>query len=255
LTDWRTTYRLLAAVLLVAMVPLGLLLLRDAPASSGQTAAGGRPAPATEGVGVREAARTPAFWALAFGFLVCGWTMAFPNTHFIAYADDMGMAPLHAANAVAVTAVFSVVGSLLLGVAADRLGRSSILALTYGLRGVAFGLLLLLPGDDLLFAYAVVLGVSWTATTPLTAAIAADLYGRRHLGAVFGALFTFMNIGFGAGAVGDGLLYELAGGYEVALALNAALGVAAAVALYLVRGVRQTPRAAARPEWGASPAD
>lgn len=254
LTDWRTAYRGLAAVLLVGMVPLGLFLLRDAPARADGTPAAAPSVP--DDVGLRAAARTPTFWALAFGFLVCGFTMAFPNTHFIAYVDDMGMAPLHAANAVAVTAVFSIVGSVLLGMAADRRGRAPILAATYALRGAAFALLLVLPAGDLLFVYAVVLGVSWTATTPLTAAIAADVYGSRHLGTVFGTLFTFMNVGFGIGALADGLIYELVGGYEIALGLNAALGAAAALAVWWTpAGRRRRVGAALRPGLGTGAAD
>lgn len=256
LADWRMTYRVLAVVLLVVMVPLGLLALRDGPPAAKMNPDGAPPVAAT-GVGVGAAIRTRAFWALAFGFLVCGFTMAFPNTHFIAYVDDMGMAPLHAANAIAVTALFSVAGSLLLGMVADRRGRAPILALTYALRGVAFGLLLVLPPDNFLFLYAIVLGVSWTATTPLTAAIAADLYGSRHLGAVFGTLFTFMNLGFGLGAFLDGVIYEWAGGYEVALVVNALLGLLAAATVWSVpaagvRGHRSVPRSE---EPLAAPAD
>jgi len=229
--DWQTTYRLLAALLLVAMVPLGLLAVRDAPPPA-PAAAGAR---RDGGTDLRGAVRTRSFWLLAFGFLVCGFTMAFPNTHFIAYVDDMGMAPTHAANAVAVTAIFSVAGSLLLGLAADRHRRGAVLAATYALRGAAFALLLLLPpAGSMLFVYALVLGISWTATTPLTAAIAANLYGREHLGAVFGTLFTFMNLGFGVGAFLDGIVYELAGGYELALVVNAALGGVAAIAVWSV---------------------
>ena len=53
--------------------------------------------------------------------------MAFPNTHFLAYADDMGMSVLHAANTISVTAIFSILGSVLLGLAADRYRRTSVL--------------------------------------------------------------------------------------------------------------------------------
>ena len=69
------------------------------------------------------------------------------------------------------------------------------------------------------------LGISWTATTPLTAAIAADRYGPRHLGLIFGSLFTFMNLGFGVGSFLDGVIYESFGGYNGALAINVILGV------------------------------
>ena len=156
ITDWQTTYRLLALLLLVGMVPVGLILLRDTPPQDRPgNAATERPETSTagrrEGVSLRQSLTTPAFWLLSFGFVVCGFTMAFPNVHFLAYADDMGMSTLHAADAVAVTAVFSIAGSLLLGIAADRHRRSVVLALTYALRGLAFLLLLLLPAGNFLF--------------------------------------------------------------------------------------------------------
>jgi MFS family permease len=114
--------------------------------------------------------------------------------------------------------------------AADRFDRRFVLSLTYGLRGLAFALLWVLPVGPLLFIYALVLGVSWTATTPLTAAIAADRYGRANLGLIFGMMFSFMNIGFGAGSFLDGLVYDTFGSYRAALLANAVLGLLAAVA-------------------------
>jgi MFS family permease len=160
--------------------------------------------------------------------------MAFPNTHFLAYADDMGMSVLHAANTISATAIFSILGSVLLGLAADRFRRTSVLALTYALRGLAFLLLLLLPAGNLLYVYGLVLGISWTATTPLTAAIAADRYGPKHLGFIFGSLFTFMNLGFGFGSFLGGVIFEASGGYQAALIVNVALGLAAGIAAALV---------------------
>jgi len=232
-TDWETAYRIMAIALLAIALPLTALVLRDAPRSSAGIAAqeDGESRP---GVTLREALLHPVFWVLGFGFLVCGWTMAFPNTHFLAYADDMGMSVMHAANTVSVTAIFSVIGSLLLGIAADRTQRPAILALTYALRGVAFVLLLLLPGGNLLYVYGLVLGISWTSTTPLTAAIAADRYGPRHLGVIFGTLYTFMNLGFGAAALLDGIIFESTGSYERALDINVLLGVVAALGVALI---------------------
>jgi MFS family permease len=241
MTSWQMTYRVLAVALLAGALPLGLLLLRDGPA----TAAGGRVREG--GVALRAALRSPDFWLLAFGFVVCGWTMAFPNVHFLAYADDMGMSVLHAANTVSVTAVFSIVGSVLLGLAADRYQRTWVLALTYALRGIAFLLLLLLPLNNMIFVYGLVLGISWTATTPLTAAIAADRYGPQHLGLIFGSLFTFMNLGFGIGAFLDGVIFELSGGYTAALLVNVALGLIAAVAAAVVPLTGRERSTTARP--------
>ncbi len=241
-TDWQTTYRLLAALLIVVVAPLGVLLLREPTRAAsargrwGERRDGGAPA-AT----VLLSLRSPAFWLLAYGFLVCGFTMAFANTHFMAFADDMGMEPMAAADVIAVVAIFSIIGTVLLGLLADRFQRPPVLALTYALRGLSFLLLFFLPVGSLTFVYAVVLGVSWTATTPLTAAIAGDLYGHANLGAIFGAMFTFMHIGFGLGAYLDGLMYDLGGQYHGALIANGVLGLTAALAAALVR----TPRVSA----------
>jgi MFS family permease len=225
MTSWQMTYRVMAVAIVAVALPLSAFFLRNAP--RGEAA---KSAASERGVTLMEAMTHPAFWLLAFGFLVCGWTMAFPNTHFLAYADDMGMSVLHAAHTVSVTAVFSIVGSVLLGLAADRYQRTWVLALTYALRGLAFLLLLALPLNNMIFVYGLVLGISWTATTPLTAAIAADRYGPEHLGLIFGSMFTFMNLGFGVGAFLDGVIFELSGGYTAALLINVALGLVAAVA-------------------------
>lgn len=232
MSSWQTTYLVISAAILIVALPLSLIFLRDAPGTPAGSATESKAAEG--GATLREAISHPAFWILGFGFVVCGWTMAFPNTHFIAYADDMGMSLLHAANTVSVTAIFSIMGSVLLGIAADRFQKTSVLSLTYAMRGLAFLLLLLLPGGNLLYVYGLVLGISWSATTPLTAAIAADRYGPKHLGLIFGSLFTFMNLGFGFGSLLDGIIYEASGGYTMALLINVALGVLAAIGAALV---------------------
>lgn len=251
-TDWETVYRILAMALLAVIAPVCLVFVRESPAArlakqQDRSSAAGIAGTAS-GMRLREALNTSPFWMLTFGFFVCGFTMAFASTHFLAFADDMGMESMAAADVVAVTAVFSILGSVLLGVVADRHARSTILAVTYALRGLAFALLAILSSGNLIYVYAIVLGISWTATTPLTAAIATDLYGRANIGVVFGTMFTFMNIGFGAGSFLDGLVYDLFGDYEPALMVNALLGAMAAITVLQVapsvRKMGQPARAA-----------
>jgi MFS family permease len=244
-TDWQTTYRVLAILLIAVIVPVGWLFLRETPAEMGLNPDGASDAEVTArsssqaghlaGVDLKTALRERRFWFLAFGFLVCGFTMAFANTHFMAYADDMGMHTSMASSSVAVTAVFSVLGTIALGLAADRTRRPPVLALTYALRGLAFFLLFALPTGSFVYVYAVVLGISWSATTPLTAAIAADIYGRANLGLIFGTMYTTMNLGFGIGAVLDGLIFDAVGDYQPALVINGLVGLSAAGLIYLPR--------------------
>ena len=114
----------------------------------------------------------------------------------------------------------------------------------------------LLPGGNLIYLYGLVLGISWTATTPLTAAIAADRYGPRHLGLIFGSLFTFMNLGFGVGSFLDGVIYEHLGGYNGALTINVILGiVGAGLVLLLPRLAEERGEQWQHAPVAASPAD
>jgi MFS family permease len=247
ITDWRTTMLLMAGLLVVVMVPLGLFVVRDDPACVRWVDEGDLreemeterlaedPARESVGVSLRTAVSSPPFWILAWGFVVCGFTMAFANTHFMAFADEMGMHVTMASEVVSVTAFFSVAGTILLGMAADRVRRSYVLSLVYALRGIAFLLLLLLPVGPPTFMYALVLGVSWSATTPLTAAISADIFGRANAGLIFGTMFTFMNIGAGVGAYLDGIVYDVTGGYDLALAINVVIGLSASIAVFFAR--------------------
>lgn len=235
-TTWDRLYLILGLILLAGMVPVAFAFVKSNK-TVGKVASGPHGAAVrsdTPNSTLKEALAGSAFWLLAFGFFVCGFTMAFANAHFMAYADDMGMATTRAADIVAATALFSILGSFVLGIAADRHPRKRVLAVTYALRGISFALLWILPVGPLLFVYAMVLGISWTATTPLTAAISADLYGRKNIGVIFGTMFSFMNIGFGAGSFLDGLVYDALGSYRVALLANAALGLLAAAAVMQV---------------------
>lgn len=199
-----------------------------------------RPEPAKDrptSVSLRQALRTPIYWQLSFGFFVCGFTMSFTSVHMMPYMLDMPEHGHHTMQLVASTALSvvggcSILGTLALGYLADRAGHKPILALTYFLRGLAFVILLLvgssLPG---IFVAAIVLGISWTSTTPLTSAISADVYGRASLGTIFGFMFSAMNVGGGVGAWLAGLNYDLTGNYHTSLLLNGFLGFAAAAAV------------------------
>ncbi|MFM8594038.1 MAG: MFS transporter, partial [Chloroflexota bacterium] len=73
-------------------------------------------------------------------------------------------------------------------------------------------------------------------------AIAADRYGAKHFGLIFGMMFTFMNIGFGIGAWVDGLIYDATGSYDISLWVNVLMGVIAMVAILAVDRMQTSKR-------------
>jgi len=73
-------------------------------------------------------------------------------------------------------------------------------------------------------------------------------------------MFTFMNLGMGVGSLLDGVIFDMSGGYSIALVINAALGLLAAAAVFGVPDMRRFRDAARVFDEGArepipSPAD
>ena len=228
----------LGALLLVA--PLAWLLLRDQPSDLG-LAPDGEPgteieaSESADGLGVDQAARHPVFWQLTFGLAVCGVTMSFPSTHLMPYAMDMHMPEMMAGSALGLAGGLSLPAAIAIGWLADRHGKGRLLALVYALRGVTYVVLLFATTEPMWFLAAFVLGLSWTGTVPLSAAIAADAFGRRNLGLISGVMVMGMWIAAGLAAYGAGLVYDQHHTYQPALVVSALLGGLAALVVWPIR--------------------
>lgn len=189
-SGWESSYRVMAVVMGLVMLPLVVLLLRNAPAVAAEPIehAGVHPAPAPQQkTTLRQAVRTATWWQLMMGVFSCGFTMSFASVHFIAYASDMGMDNTMAADALGLSGLFSIIGAVIMGKWSDRIGRRIPLGITYSLRSLSFLILLFANNDFTLFVFAAILGLSWTSTTPLSAAVTAETWGRQSAGFLLGS--------------------------------------------------------------------
>lgn len=232
---WQQALFVLGITLLV-LAPLLFLLL-----GRGWGKAQSRHLGAEVGCEVGVALRSVTWWQLAFGFFVCGFTMAWVMTYFVDYVVGLGQGHTFAATGLALTGWASIVGALVTGWWLDRTGSSLPLALVYALRGLGFLLLLLVRNSaiGILFA-AFVIGFSWSATTPLTSSLCATLYGRRRLGTIFGLLFAVMPVGTAAGSALAGVLYDRTESYRSSLVLSALAGLVAAAVVARIQ-IRPQP--------------
>lgn len=242
IVGWENAFRVIAGFMLLIVLPVGFLLLYNRPADTGLQPFGYEPDAdirkrMLSGISMtlRQAARTGDFWRLTLGFFVCGFTMSFAATHFVPFAMDMGIEPMAAANALGIVGACSLVGGLTAGYLGDRFSRKNVLATVYLLRGLAFVVLLQAQDLPTLYLGSFLLGISWTSTGALTSAIVADKCGLKHLGTIYGTMFTIMPIGSGVGAYLSGLIYEVRHGYELTLIASAAAGLIAAAVVFGVR--------------------
>ena len=250
-TGWRMTYMLIAAGVLVLVLPLCLLVLRDSPESVGLMADGGalKPgtsAPVVERVTAGEALRTLAFWQLAGSFFTCGFSMSLLSAHGIPMLTDHGYSPMFASWALGVLGGSSIGFTVMLGALSDRLGRRPVLATIYAGRIFIFaGLFLIRDNPVAILAVAVLGGITMAGTGSMTSALTADIYGRFSVSSVFGWIFLVHQTGSAIGAALAGVLFETTGGYGAAYVLACLfLAGAAVTALKIDTGARRIWRAA-----------
>ncbi|HWP76392.1 MAG TPA: MFS transporter, partial [Methylomirabilota bacterium] len=100
-TGWRTTYVIIAIMVLAISLPLCIWVLRDSPESVGLLPDGGTARPGAlnapvERVTGTEALQTLAFWQLAGSFFTCGFSMSLLSAHGIPMLTDHGYTPMFA---------------------------------------------------------------------------------------------------------------------------------------------------------------
>lgn len=244
--DWRVAVGLPMALLGVLILPLAVLLMRSSPADVGLQPYGqpldtGGAAPlGPPPTGLRQAVRTRDFWLLAGSFFVCGFTSnGLIGTHLIPHAVENGFTEVTAASALALMGAMNIIGTTVSGYLTDRFNPRRLLATYYGLRALSLLLLPLVSDVTGLMAFAILFGLDYIATVPPTAALAADRFGKRSFGSIFGWINFSHQVGAAIAAFGAGVVRDSLGDYQVAFLAAGALGfIAAALSLKIATGTR-----------------
>jgi len=248
LGGWRVTFVAVGAVMLAGALPVLLFVIRDNPEDLGlepdgggadarldlSQAGGQRRGPLTADRWP-QCFRSAPLWLLGTSYVVCGVTTAMVGTHYIPFATSEGISTGVAALAFALLSFLNLVGVLGAGWLSDRMPRKNILATVYWVRGIGFVLLAVLPAGIGIWAFAVVAGISWLATVPLTSALASEIYGVKNIGIIVGLLTMVHQLGGAAAVLLAGVSFAVLGSYTPAFAGSAALLVAAGTASYMVR--------------------
>jgi MFS family permease len=243
---WRVAYLLLGVGTLTILLPLIWLGVREAPGPApgprGEaTVSAPRPVRARRAVG--DALRTRAFWALFFAYLCTPLAVFSIVTHSVAFAVDHGFPRLFVASIFGLTGLLSVVGRIVFGVAADRIGRATSATISYGC--TALGTLCLLglevwPHAAALYAYALLFGLGFGARGPIITAMAAQLFPGPRFGVIYGILSVGNGIGGGVAPWFGGFVHDLTGSYRLAFMIAVAFCVIGSVCFWLARPPRRT---------------
>jgi len=262
---WRTASWGIAIAALV-LIPIIWFVIADRPSDVGQLPYGADPNDPpneetnTQGSAAKaagsaittllEVARHRTFWILAGTFFICGWTTnGIISTHFIPAAHDEGMHATTAAGLLAVVGIFDLIGTIGSGWLTDRFDPRKLLALYYGVRGIA---LLAMPAiigpavEPPILVIMVLFGLDWVATVPPTAIMCTRAFGPEKGAVVFGWVFASHMIGAAAAALLSGAIRDITGDYLIAWLLAGLLAIAASIAsMALPRALRRAEPATA----------
>jgi predicted MFS family arabinose efflux permease len=163
---------------------------------------------------LREAGRHKGFWLATVSFAVCGFQTVFIMTHLPAYMVDRGSTAVEGMTALAVIGLANIAGSLGAGVLGDRYRKKHVLVWIYAVRAVAIAAFVAAPPSTVAtWTFAIVLGLTWLGTVPLTNSLVAQIFGVQYLSTLFSIAFLGHQIGGFLGAWLGGYVFDATGSY------------------------------------------
>ena len=259
-THWRITWVAFGVMVLVLSVPLAFLFLRNSPADLGLRPDGETANPGDAGLTGRErllggldtdswrqAFHSMPIWQMTIAYFACGYTTAVLAFHFVPFADSLGVPEQSAALIFGLMMGLNIVGSIGAGILSDKFSRKNMLGLVYFVRGTAYMTLLagvefMGWGTGALLVFAVVAGISWIATAPLTTALIADVYGLRALGGISGMAFMVHAAGSALSIWLAGELFDLTGSYTIPFLIAGLTLFPASIFAFSIREKRYSSR-------------
>ncbi|CAA0106896.1 putative MFS-type transporter YhjX [Halioglobus japonicus] len=236
---WRGTLENLAIVLVVIVLPLVLWAIRSWPADVGieqsdEGQAGG-PVSAQAQLGLKDIVGNANFWwlAAALGLLFSTYTSVLSN--ITPYASQLGHREDAASGLIMVVAISGLLGKLLFGMAADKMGQKLALWSAQLLVAIGFVVLATEPSYALIMLACVSIGLAAGGMLPVWGAFIADIFGLQSYGRAFGLMAPIITLFVMLGFPLTGRLYDATGSFSLSLFIFSGLMVVAALLVVPLR--------------------
>jgi MFS family permease len=222
---WRLAVRWFSLVVVTVTSALGYLFIREDPGSMGLSVDGEKyEEEELDRVAIssprlnwepRKAMKTSLFRLLALSYFFAVGGIISILTFAVPRMIDIGIVPVKAGGAFGIIGAMSAAGSFLFGIFSDRLGRRATISVTTAGIALSFFMALALPPNlILLYAWAILYGLTYGGCPEQYAAIVADYFGNRYSTTIFGFITLAGGLGGGLFPLIGGWLVDLSGAYN-----------------------------------------
>lgn len=222
---WRSVF-FSVGVITILLLPFVLLVSAPEPAVAAKA----------NGISFKKALRMNPFWLLLAMYGICGFQDFFVSTHVVAFATDQGVVPVLAGNLLAFMGLAGLIGVLFAGTSSDKFGPIAATLACFVVRTGIFVLILTNKDAVSVSVFAILFGVTFWITAPLTVMFVRAHFGTRQLGAITGFVTMIHHICGGIGAFMGAKLFDLDGDYN---SIFIVMGVSTVLAFILTLGLRQ----------------
>lgn len=200
---WQNAIMVIAASFIL-ILPVLTFIARVSRPTSGSDIGGGF------GRALKTAFSERSYVLLFAGFFVCGFHVAFIQTHLPAYIADRGLAPIVGGWSLALIGLFNIAGSFASGWAGQAYSKKKVLAGIYFSRAMVIFAFITVPLSPMsVYVFSAVMGLLWLSTVPLTTGLIAHTQGLRFLSTLAGFIFFSHQTGSFLGAWLGGRIFDL----------------------------------------------
>jgi MFS family permease len=230
---FRVAFFAMGVPIVLIVIPLLTAFLRTPPHRSepGSLPAQDAAEAVLPGFEVGEALKSRSFWMIAIAEVLFATAGVGLRVHLVPYLSGIGYTPTVAAEIFAAMFIFGAIGSFAIGPFADRLGGRTTFAGVFVAGAIGVAALLGASHPAAVAAFLLTFGLIREAPVYLNPLAIGESLGNRRLGALLGIQAFFTTLGFAAGPVIAGRIFDRSGSYTGALLLFAAMALVSAVVM------------------------
>lgn len=227
---WQHTFVVMAAVLLIACVPITYLILRVHPKDKGVSAYGaekteirGTSESENDGMLVKDAVKSIRFYCILFFILISGFATNGFTATFVPHLEDSGYSPVRAGELYSVYMMLLAAGKITTGMLFDKFGAKKTTLVSLVLLTVTLSALCCAHYPIAIAVCLLASGIGNCYATVGLPVLARSVYGNREYASFTGIFSTLGNLGSTLAPALMGVFSDKLGSYTPGYLMFAAL--------------------------------